>query len=136
MPISKANMVTSETAAKAFSFCESIVKGSKNIVIASLLQNNESIGWFVRPGTPIPDEDATSVKITQTTVVTSIIRQNESYLGKVRFILVQQEMADVILFPCESNMVLCTVVIRPYDLQQLVAKISDSLDLLYHQLIK
>jgi len=121
-------MTTSGRISDAFAFCESIVNYDKNILIASLLQNSDSIGWFVRPGIPLPNEDATAVKVIQTQLVTSVIKENESYLGKVRYILVHQDLADVILFPRNNRTVLCLVVAKPYKVDELVAKVSDSLD--------
>lgn len=123
-------MTSSGTIANAFSFCESIVNYDRNILIASLLQQGDSIGWFVRQGTPIPNEDATALKVSQARLVTSIIKQNESYLGKVNYIHVSQEMADVILFPRNFGIVLCLVLSRPYNLEDVVTKVSHSLDLL------
>ena len=121
-------MTGSGTVANAFSLCKSVVESDDSILIAALLDNNESIGWFVRPGTPIPNEDATGIKVTQTTIVTSIIKQNENYLGKVGYVLVHQELADVILFPKSGKIVLCVVIIRPYELESIVSKVSSALD--------
>ncbi len=121
-------MPTSGTARDAFAFCESIVNHDNKILIASLLKNRDPLGWFVRPGTPIPDQNASIIKAVQAQLVASVVKENESYLGKVQYILVRQELADVALFPRADRMVLCIVVARPYDLDKLVAKVLDSLD--------
>jgi hypothetical protein len=62
----------------------------------------------------------------QAQLVTSIVRNNEDYLGKVGFAIVRHEMADVFLFPVhgKKGRVFCMVVARPYDLDSLVAKVT------------
>lgn len=112
----------------AFPICKKIAECDKQILITSMLKKNESTGWYVRPKTPVPNESASNIKIFQTELVTSIIKENESYLGKVSYIHVRQDLADVILFPRPAQVVFCVVVQRPYDLERLTAMVSDMLD--------
>jgi len=92
-----------------------------------MVKEGESIGWFVKPGVPVPNESASALKVVQTEIVTSIIKQNESYLGKVSYIHVRQELADVILFPLRDRVVFCIVLQRPYDLDVITYTVSESL---------
>jgi hypothetical protein len=65
----------------------------------------------------------------QTQLVVSLVKNNEDYLGKVSksFVMVRQEMADVLLFSMpgksKKNRVFCMVVSRPYDMDRLVDKV-------------
>ncbi len=100
---------TSGTAPDAFAFCESIVNHDSKILIASLLKNRDPLGWFVRPGTPIPDQTTSIIKAVQAQLVASVVKENESYLGKMQYILVRQELADIghILVPLLSTAISC-----------------------------
>lgn len=111
----------------AFPFCESVARRHEQIIIAAMVKEGESIGWFVKPGVPVPNESASAMKVVQTEIVTSIIKQNESYLGKVSYIHVKQELADVILFPLLDRTVFCIVLQRPYDLDVITCMVSESL---------
>jgi hypothetical protein len=111
----------------AFPFCESVARRHEQIIIAAMVKGEESTGWFVKPGVPVPNESASAMKIVQTEIVASIIKQNESYLGKVNYIHVKQELADVILFPLRDLMVFCIVLQRPYDLDEVTSMVSESL---------
>ena len=112
----------------AFPICKEIAECDNQIIITSMLKKNESTGWYVKPKTTVPNEAASNTKIFQAELVTSIIKENESYLGKVSYIHVRQELADVILFPRPAQVVMCVVVQRPYNLEHLTAKVSDLLD--------
>lgn len=111
----------------AFPFCESVARRHEQIIIAAMVREGESIGWFVKPGVPVPNESASAIKVVQTEIVTSIIKQNESYLGKISYIHVKQELADVILFPLLDRTVFCIVLQRPYDLDVITCMVSESL---------
>lgn len=78
-----------------------------------MVKEGESIGWFVKPGVSMSNESASAIKVVQTEIVTSIIKQNESCLGKVSYIHVRRELADVILFPLRDRTVFCIVLQRP-----------------------
>ncbi|HEX2615794.1 MAG TPA: hypothetical protein VHL10_09900 [Nitrososphaera sp.] len=111
----------------AFPFCESVARRHEQIIIAAMIEERESTGWFVKPGVPVPNESASAMKIIQTEIVASIVKQNESYLGKVSYIHVKQELADVILFPLRDTAVFCIVLQRPYDLDEVTSMVSESL---------
>lgn len=110
----------------ASKICESIAGEDGKILIAALLEDSSMISWYVRPKTPVPNEERQAIMAIQAQLVTSIVKNNEDYLGKVGFAMVRQEMADVFLFPVHSKKrrVFCMVVARPYDLEGLVAKVA------------
>ena len=62
--------------------------------------------------------------------MTSIVRNNEDYFGKVVFTMVRQELADIFPFPFPNRKtrVSCVVVARPYHMDELVAKVSNFLE--------
>ena len=65
------------------------------------------------------------MKIIQTEIAASMVKK-ESYLGKVDFIHLKQELADVILLPLRDTAVFCIVLQRPYDLDEVTSMVSES----------
>lgn len=109
-------------------FCKTVAQYDDQIVITAMLKDSESIGSYVKAGTPLPNLSMKTIKIIQASLIASIVRENESYLGKVNYIRIDQELADVILFPrAPNNSIFCVVVQRPYNFDQLAAKILQSL---------
>ena len=119
-------MSSSETIAKASSFCQSIVNLDSSILVATVIHKGKSLGTFARQGTPQPNKDAAEVKLIQTELAAAIIRENENYLGRVKYIHVCQEMADMIVFP-KDKFLLFIIAARPYDLEGIVSRVSGSL---------
>ena len=110
----------------ASKICESIAGVDDNILITALLEDSKALSWYSRPKTPVPNKERQETMAIQAQLVTSIVRNNEDYLGMVGFTMIRQEMADVFLFPVHgrTRRVFCVVVARPYDLDNLVAKIT------------
>jgi hypothetical protein len=106
--------------------CESIAGIDEKIVITALLEDSSIVSWYARPKTPVPNGKRQAAMAIQAQLVTSIVRNNEDYLGKVDFAMVRQEMADAFLFPIhgKKRRIFCMVVARPYDLDGLVAKVD------------
>jgi hypothetical protein len=110
------------------SFCKTVAQYDDQIVITAMLKDSEPVGSYVKAGTPLPNLSMKTIKIIQASLIASIVRENESYLGKVNHIKIDQELADVILFPHAPNSsVFCVVVQRPYNFDRLAAKVLQSL---------
>ena len=113
----------------ASKICESIAAIDGNVLITALLEDSSTLSWYVKPRTPLPNEERQAAMAIQAQLVTSIVRNNEDYLGKVSFTMVRQELADIFLFPVsgKKRRVFCVVVARPYDIDSLVVKITSFL---------
>jgi hypothetical protein len=120
--------VSADKNSEATLFCEAVAKDNKQILITTMIKSSKAEGWYVKPGTPVPNDSAAATKRIQTEIIASIAKENEDYLGKVNFILVRQELADVILFPRSPKIVFCIVVQRPYDLDRLTESVLIKLD--------
>jgi hypothetical protein len=113
-----------------FSFCESVAQTDEHILITSLINGLKNIAHYVKPGTQVPNDSVAANKRIQAAIVASTVKENESYLGKVSFVLVRQEMADVILFPRSPEGIFCVVARRPYDLDKMTTSILEALQAL------
>jgi hypothetical protein len=107
--------------------CQQIVELSDNILIATLLSKNKMIDHYVRKKTPVPKQDRKPRMILQIHMLASIVKANEDYLGKVSYIHIKQEQADVLVFPLAKYIEFCVIVKRPFDIYELTAKISKAL---------
>lgn len=92
--------------------CRDIVESHDDILIAALLEKEDAVDFYVRPGTPVPDDFRTGNMILQTQLVVSTIRQNEDYLGRLSFNHVHMGKADVLHFPLGNARIL-VVVVKP-----------------------
>jgi hypothetical protein len=99
---------------------------NEKVLITALLEDSAVLSWYVKPKTPVPNEERQEAMAIQAQLVTSIVSNNEDYLGRVDFVMVRQEMADVFLFPVhgKKRRVFCAVVARPYDMDDLVASVT------------
>ena len=99
----------------ASKICESIAWVDNKIVITALLEDSSAVSWYVRPKTLPPNEERQETMAIQAQLITSIVRNNENYLGSVGFTMIRQEMAEVFLFPVHGKRrrVFCVVVARP-----------------------
>jgi len=110
-------------------FCAQVAKVNPNIVITAWLRKNKAVAWYVAPGVPVPKEERNEIMGLQTEIVRSILKTNEEYFGKARYIMMSMENADVFHFAGkEPDYGLSVVVRRPYEHDALVkgvlAKIS------------
>ena len=78
-------------------------------MIAALLEKEDTLDFYVRPGTPVPDDFRTGNMILQTQLVVSTIKQNEDYLGKLSFNHIHMGNADILHFPLSGGRVLVVV---------------------------
>jgi hypothetical protein len=111
-----------------FQFCKTVADISEKITITSLLKDGKSVGWYVKPGTPVPNEKSSELKALQTFIITHVIKQNESYLGSLQYVHVRQKAADVFLFPESHERILCVVILPPFDEEKLVAAVTESIE--------
>jgi len=95
-----------------------------------MINGSETTGRYVKPGIQVPDDSMAINKRTQTEIVSSIVKENEDYLGKVSFVLVRQQIADIILFPRSSKSHFCVVAQRPYDLDKTSGTVLEALQAL------
>lgn len=120
-------MIKKEKNDAVSSFCKAVAYCDDQIAITTMIDESEAIGSYAKAGTLIPNLSMKTIKIIQVSLLTSIAKENENYLGRVNYMRINQELAEIILFPYSSKGVFCTVVNRPYDFEQLVAKISQAL---------
>ncbi len=90
--------------------CRAIVESHKDILIAALLDKEEAVDFYVRPGMPVPDDFRTENMIIQTQLVVSIVKQNQDYLGDLSFIHIRMGKADVLHVPVRLSRVLVAVI--------------------------
>jgi hypothetical protein len=107
-----------------------VAENNKQILITSMINGSETTGRYVKPGIQVPDDSMAINKRTQTEIVSSIIKENEDYLGKVSFVLLRQQIADIILFPRSNKSLFCVVAQRPYDLDKTSTTVLEALQAL------
>jgi hypothetical protein len=100
--------------------CNSIANIDKNILITTLLQENESVAFYVRPDVPMPDDADIPNMIARSQIMAGIPEADKGYLGKVRYVKVSKEDADVFLFSIQPRRAFVVVILRPYDENQIV----------------
>ena len=100
--------------------CKSIANIDKNVLIATLLQENESVAFYVRPDVPVPDDADIPNMIARSQIMAAIPNVDRGYLGKVRYVKVSKEDADVFLFSFPPKRAFVVVISRPYDENQIV----------------
>lgn len=100
--------------------CKSIANIDRNILITTLLQENESVAFYVRPDTPVPDDADIPNMIARSQIMAGIPEADRGYLGKVRYVKVSKEDADVFLFSIQPRRAFVVVILRPYDENQIV----------------
>lgn len=102
----------------------------ESILVTALLENNATLSWSMKEGFVPPPESRQEIMALQTAIMINVARSGEDYLGKVDFILVRQQSADVFLFPVKNRpkRVFCVVISRPYDMDRLVQNAARLLD--------
>jgi hypothetical protein len=53
--------------------CESIVESNEKIVIAALLDGESAVDWYVRKGTPVPNEETWKQMIIKVQIIVSML---------------------------------------------------------------
>jgi hypothetical protein len=96
----------------ASKICKSIGEVDDNILITAVLQDSSALSWYSCPKTPVPNKERQEIMAIQVQPVTSIVRNNEDYLGMVGLRMIRQKMADMFLFPVHGRpkRVFCVVV--------------------------
>ncbi len=108
--------------------CERIANLDPQIVIVALLdEKGRTVDWYVKEGTPVPDESRSATMAMQTQIVMSIVKTGADYLGEVQYIHSKMAKMDVIHFPAFKNGVLAVVLKRPYDENAVTARVQDLL---------
>ena len=100
--------------------CKSIANIDKNILITTLLQENESVAFYVRPEVPVPDDADIPSMIVRSQIMAAIPDADKAYLGKVRYVKVSKDDADIFLFPIQSRRAFVAVIMRSYDESKIV----------------
>ena len=103
--------------------CKSIANIDKNILITTLLQENESVAFYVKPEVPVPDDADIPNMIVRSQIIAAIPDADKVYLGKARYVKVSKDDADVFLFPIQSRRAFMAVILRPYDEGRIVDEI-------------
>ncbi|AIC15102.1 hypothetical protein NVIE_008790 [Nitrososphaera viennensis EN76] len=101
-----------------------MAKIHQNIAIAAWLEKGKAIAWYVAPEIPIPAEDKQVSMGIQAELIKPILKTNEDYFGKNRYMMLSQENADMFMFPTDDpDHLLTRVVARPYDHNELAEKV-------------
>lgn len=103
--------------------CDSIAAVNPEVIIAAFLQGSEPTAFYVKKGTPTPDDETSRLMTLRTQLIMSMIKESEEYLGEARYVKISQEQADVYLFQAGHMRTFVAVVSRPYDEQGLVESI-------------
>jgi hypothetical protein len=108
--------------------CEKIALLDPCIVITALLdEKGKAVDWYVKEGTPVPDDSRSATMAMQTQIVMSIIKTGADYLGAVQYVHSKMAKMDVIHFPTSKNHVLAVVLKGRYDENAVTTKVSDFL---------
>jgi len=89
---------------------ESLVKSDEDILIAALLEADEPVDWYVREGTPVPNEQAWRQLAFRAQMVTSMTESARDYLGDLEYVNASYKFGQVFLIPTGVQKVLCLVV--------------------------
>ncbi|AIF82326.1 hypothetical protein NTE_00244 [Candidatus Nitrososphaera evergladensis SR1] len=88
---------------------ESIVKSDEDVLIAALLEADEPVDWYVREGTPVPNEQTWKQLAFRAQIVTSMTESARDYLGDLEYVSASYKFGQVFLFPTGVQKVLCLV---------------------------
>lgn len=91
---------------------ESLARGNDEILVAVMLDHDNPLDSYVRPGTPLPSEAAVKDMITKVQILMSMVKSTKGYLGDFEHVSVRHKLGVVYLFPAGPHRVLC-VVARP-----------------------
>lgn len=109
-------------------FCKSIADIDHNILITTLLQENESIAFYVKPGVPVPDEADIPLMIVRSQVMAGIPENDKGYLGRLRYVKVSKDDADIFFFLMPSKRMFIAVINRPFDEAKIVSAIRHRIE--------
>ena len=102
-------------------FCARVAKVHRNITITAWLHKGKAVAWYVAPEVPVPGEERHEIMGIQTEIVRSILKTNEDYFGRARYIMMSMENADVFHFVGKDpDYGLSVIVRRPYEHEALV----------------
>jgi hypothetical protein len=89
---------------------ESLVKSDEDILIAALLEADKPLDWYVREGTPVPNERAWRQLAFRAQMVTSMTESARDYLGDLEYVNAGYKFGQVFLIPTGVQKVLCLVI--------------------------
>ncbi len=99
----------------------------KNILGAFLLRNGNLDHWKMRRGLKLPEPDKVSTMMFQRTLIHTLLREREEYVGRMQYNMTSYEQLDLFHFaldgPREHYPLLLVTVKKPYDHELLVAKV-------------
>jgi hypothetical protein len=116
-----------------FELCEAVCKLEKNILGSALIEGGKMIAGFSKPGVPIPNEERFKSILFQIELITAIHRGNEDFYGTMKYHTVHYADSSLFMFPIdkygsEKRLVLAFKIVRPYDQDDVAAKVQGYLE--------
>lgn len=107
--------------------CAGIMSLDKNIMGAFLLRNGTLVQWKMRRGLKLPEPEKVGTMMFQRTLVHTLLKEREEYVGRMQYNLTSYEHMDIFHFaldePKDRYPLLLVSVRKPYGHELLVAKI-------------
>jgi len=107
----------------------------RNIMGAFLLRNGTLDHWKMRKGLKLPEPEKVSTMMFQRTLVHTLLKEREEYVGRMQYNLTSYDQVDIFHFsleePRDNYPLLLVTVRKPYDHELLVAKVLRTVRSLY-----
>ena len=107
--------------------CARVMSLDRNIMGAFLLRNGTLDHWKMRKGLKLPEPEKVSTMMFQRTLVHTLLKEREEYVGRMHYNLTSYDQVDIFHFsleePRDNYPLLLVTVRKPYDHELLVAKV-------------
>lgn len=107
--------------------CAKVMLLDRNIMGAFLLCNGTLDHWKMRKGLKLPEPEKVSTMMFQRTLVHTLLKEREEYVGRMQYNLTSYDQVDIFHFaleePKDNYPLLLVTVRKPYDHELLVAKV-------------
>ena len=111
--------------------CADVMSLDRNVMGAFLLRNGTLAHWKMRRGLKLPEPEKVDTMMFQRTLVHTLLKEREEYVGKMQYNLTSYEHMDIFHFSLDepkANFPLLLVSVRkPYNHELLVAKVLRTL---------
>ncbi len=108
--------------------CRAVVGLDGGIQAAVIVSGGEMKARFVRQGVPVPPAKELEGLFIRAELFVTMTGESDHLFGKTGYILTNHKMLDTFIIPMSSKGALIVPVVKPYDHEGLLAKISALLD--------
>ncbi|WP_415282399.1 hypothetical protein [Candidatus Nitrososphaera sp. FF02] len=108
--------------------CKAIVALDSNIQAAVVVSGGEMKARHVRQGVPVPPAADLEKLFLRAELFASMAGESDRLFGRTRCVMTSHEVLDTFIIPVASIGVLIVPIVRPYDPERLLGRISALLE--------